>query len=89
MSQFYQKMGTDEKVPVEEAFEHVIETINSNAKEMQALKEEFGKNIVEWFFSGSYILCEEEEDIPVYTKEDYEADKGWDEYVFATMNKEE
>ena len=58
----YKHFHTDEKVDEDEAFDYVMEELLKDGNEslLVEFEENFGKDIVNWFFSGNWI--EEEED---------------------------
>ena len=47
-------------VPVEDALEYAMERCKTNEDDGKAFEQEFGHQIVEWFYSGNFVKENEE-----------------------------
>ena len=42
-------------IPVEDALEYAMERCKSNEDDRKEFEQEFGQEIVEWFYSGNFV----------------------------------
>ena len=42
-------------VPVDDSLEYAMERCKSNENDRKAFEQEFGQEIVEWFYSGNFV----------------------------------